>query len=210
MSRKIQRVILLIDSSGSMDGKPIENVKNAIKALSKKIDEYNSLSSRIELQIISFATTARYISKNNINSLCAYGRTNLADAYKKLNLIFKKHTHFDYAPIIMLLCDGEPNLCDHTLALKKLKQNKVFNKSLKIAFAYGKQDEDTLRVLQDFTGNHENVLQDNRISTIKYVLQHSLPMVIKRQAKQDNKHYEDLMKIIANDVRKYNVVRNAS
>ena len=89
MARKIQRVTLLIDTSGSMRGNSIEKVKLAVKKLSNTIDYYNSLSSRIEFQIITFSNHAKFVSRNRIDDIVALGQTNLADAYKKLNLIFK-------------------------------------------------------------------------------------------------------------------------
>lgn len=208
MSRKIQRVILLLDSSGSMDGKPIENVKKAATTLSKKVDYYNSLSSRIEFQIITFATEAKFISRNNIHNIVASGRTNLADAYKKLNLIFRKHSKFDYPPIILLLCDGRPNICNHNLALEKLNHNPAFNDSLRIALAYGEQDSQTIKVLEDFAGNRENVFQNCKLSTIKYLIEQSVPKVIKQQAKADNASYTQLLRIIKNDVKKIGSLRN--
>lgn len=208
MSRKIQRVILLLDSSGSMDGKPIENVKKAAITLSKKVDYYNSLSSRIEFQIITFAAQAKFISRNNIHSIFASGRTNLAGAYKKLNLIFRKHSKFDYPPIILLLCDGRPNMCNHNLVLEKLNHNPVFNKSLRIALAYGDQDSQTIKVLEDFAGNRENVFQNCKLSMIKYLIGQSLPKVIKQQARVDNANYTQLLRIMKNDVKKIGLLRN--
>ena len=202
MSRKIQRVILLVDSSGSMHGKPIDNVKKAVTSLAQKIDQFNSLSSRIEFQIIAFATQAKYISKNKVNEIVASGRTNLADAYKKLNLIFKKHNSFDYPPIILLLCDGKPNICNHQLALEKLNQNAAFRSSLKVAIAYGEQDSYTMQVLKDFAGTYENVLQNESIITIRYLIECSLPKVLKEQARSDNSNYNNLLKIIKSDAKR--------
>ena len=210
MSRKIQRVILLLDTSGSMYGKPIESVKAAVSSLANKVEQFNSLSSRIELQIIAFATEAKYISKNKINDIVACGRTNLADAYKKLNLIFKKHNKFDYPPIILLLCDGKPNICNHEQALQKLYHTTAFRRSLKVAIAYGNQDADTIQVLKDFAGSLENVLQHENISTIRFLIQHSLPRVLKEQAKHDNQCYTPLMKLIKNDAKKYETFKRAS
>lgn len=203
MSRKIQNVILLVDTSGSMDGKPIESVKKAIKNLSNKIDNFNSLSYRIEFKIISFATEAKYISKNQIDNICAYGRTNLADAYRKLELIFKSGRTFDFAPIVMLLCDGRPNLCNHEAALAELEKKESFQKSFKFAFAYGEQDASTMWTLKSFTRNKENIFYDNNIATVSNILQYSLPKIIKRQAISDNNKYHALTKMLKEDVLKY-------
>ena len=73
---------------------------------------------------------------------------------------------------------------------------------MRIAFAYGIQDKSTIEVLKDFAGSHENVIQHDRISTVKFVIEHSLPKVLKEQAKRDNQIYGDLLKIIKTDVIK--------
>jgi len=181
MSRKVQKIILLVDTSGSMDGPSIDSVKKAINNFSDTLYQYDCEHTRVDLQIITFATEAKFVSRNAIDSIVADGRTNLADAYQKLGLIFRKHSAFDYRPIVVLFCDGQPNLCDHNAALQRLYSNKEFSKSLRLAFAYGVQDERTFNVLSDFTGNPKKIVKNNNIQAFRKLLEGVIPKFLKRR-----------------------------
>ena len=180
MSRKIQKVILLLDNSGSMEGQPILELKRAVNKLSHSLEKYDREHSRVDLQIISFATEARFVSKHKVHTMEANGRTNLADAYKKLNLIFNKHKYFDYPPIILLMCDGRPNLCDHNKELEKLYTKRAFKTSTRLAIAYGEQTKETLQTLANFSGKH-NVISTTNIDIIRHLVESNISKEIKAQ-----------------------------
>ena len=180
MSRIVQKIILLVDSSGSMRGNDIEIVKRSINKFSKTLYKYDGEHTRIDLQIISFADSAKFISRNAVKSIEAFGSTNLADAYDKLGLIFKRNGEFAFKPIIVLFCDGQPNFCNHNIALSKLYNNSSFRNSKRFAFAYGKQDFETLKVLTHFTGNSKNVISSSKIEAFKNLLEKIIPKMLNR------------------------------
>ena len=181
MSRLVQKVILLVDSSGSMYGCDIEAVKQSISKFSKSLYKYDGKHSRVDLQIISFSTKARFISRHNIKSIVAEGTTNLADAYTKLDLIFNKRDLFAFRPIVVLFCDGKPNTGNHKFALNKLYKHSAFRNSIRIAFAYGEQDSETRKILRDFTSNAKYMIESPKIDTFNSLLEKTIPKILNRE-----------------------------
>lgn len=182
MYRKTQNVILLIDTSTSMNGTPINKIKESIQILSSNLNKYNTFYTNVNLTIIAFNDQAKFISKNKIKYLDANGLTNLADAYKKLNIMLTKHKTFDFKPIILLLCDGKPNLDNEKIPLKKLYENKNFRNSLRLSIAYGTQNYSALKTLYDFSGCKDNVLTCSNINTISKIIEKCLPKILHQQA----------------------------
>ena len=195
-----QKVILLIDSSGSMKGQPIEDIKRASRILQSKLDEYQKKGILCSLHIISFNDTAKFVSKHSIKKMKADGRTNLEDAYKKLQLLYKGDIKYAKPPIVVLLCDGCPNEGNYATELNKLKRNKEFKNSIKIAFAYRTQDKHTMKVLTDFTGNPSNVFKEDSSKLIHYIISNSIPKIVKKspKCKLNNKA---VIKIFADDIK---------
>lgn len=199
---KRQKVILLVDTSGSMHGEAIRKVKQALTRLNYKIENYKNEKVKISLHIISFKDSAKFISKNKIHKIQATGMTNLADAYRQLNNIYKAHSTFDYPPILLLLCDGCPNVEDNSKQLLKLYQNKKFADSLRLAVAYREQSTETMEILKNFAGN--NVFSSNQIDTVCKIITQSLPKVIKHNRYlTTSKGKNILVQIIANDINTY-------
>ena len=195
-----QKVILLIDSSGSMKGQPIEDIRRASRILQSKLDEYQKKGILCSLHIISFNDTAKFVSKHSIKNMRADGRTNLADAYKKLQLLYKGDIKYEKPPIVILLCDGCPNEGYYTSELNKLKKNKEFNNSIRIAFAYHTQDKHTMKVLTDFTGNPSNVFKEDSSKLIHHIISNSIPKIIQKNPKHKTSN-KTIVKIFTDDIR---------
>lgn len=195
-----QKVILLIDSSGSMKGQPIEDIKRASRILQSKLDEYQKKGILCSLHIISFNDTAKFVSKHSIKNMRADGRTNLADAYKKLQLLYKGDIKYEKPPIVILLCDGCPNEGNYSTELNRLKKNKEFKNSIRIAFAYRTQDKQTMKVLTDFTGNPSNVFKEDSSKLINYIISNSIPKIITKNPKYKT-YNQTVLKIFTDDIR---------
>ena len=178
-----QKIILLIDSSGSMKGQPLEDIKKASQKLLNTLNEYQKKGILCSLHIISFNGDAKFVSKHSIKKMRAEGRTNLAGTYKKLSLLYKGDIKYAKPPIVILLCDGCPNEGDYTTELNKLKKNKEFKNSIKIAFAYRTQDKQTMKVLTDFTGTYNNVIKECSSKLINYILTTLIPKSIIQKKK---------------------------
>ena len=195
-----QKIILLIDSSGSMKGQPLEDIKKASQKLFNTLNEYQKKGILCSLHIISFNDNAKFVSKHSIKKMRAEGRTNLAGTYKKLGLLYKGDIKYAKPPIVILLCDGCPNEGDYTTELNKLKKNKEFKNSIKIAFAYRTQDKQTMKVLTDFTGNPSNVFKEDSSKLINYVISNSIPKIIKNNPKRKTNN-KTVVKIFTDDIK---------
>ena len=195
-----QKIILLIDSSGSMKGQPLEDIKKASQKLLNTLNEYQKKGILCSLHIISFNDNAQFVSKHSIKKMRAKGRTNLAGTYKKLSLLYKGDIKYAKPPIVILLCDGCPNEGDYTTELNKLKKNKEFKNSIKIAFAYRSQDKQTMKVLTDFTGNPSNVFKEDSSKLINYVISNSIPKIINNNHKRKTNN-KTVVKIFTDDIK---------
>lgn len=198
---------MLLDSSGSMKGQPLEDIKRASRILQSKLEEYQKKGILCSLHIIAFNDTAKFVSKHSIKKMKADGRTNLEDAYKKLQLLYKGDIKYAKPPIVVLLCDGCPNEGNYATELNKLKRNKEFSNSIRIAFAYRTQDKQTMKVLTDFTDKSSNVFKEDSSKLIHHVISNSIPKIIKKnpRCKTSNK---TVVKVFTDDIKFVNSKRN--
>ena len=176
---KIQKLIFLIDCSGSMDGQPIESIKQTLTKLTYRLEKYKRYRVKVDLQIIAFNKVARFISKYSICNMVATDKTNLEDAYRKLGLIYKTQRRFDYPPIVVLLCDGCPNIGNYHRTLNRLYAYPEFRKSKRLAFAYNTTNIDALAVLREFPEIPENTTTNNSIGEIIATVERLLDKTVK-------------------------------
>ena len=109
-------VMLAIDRSGSMQGTPLQDAKNAAKAFVDRLD-LSPLGDRVGLvSYASSATTDHLLSpsagtvRSAIDGLGAQGSTNIADGINKSQEELESVRHIsDHRPIIILLSDGKHN-----------------------------------------------------------------------------------------------------
>lgn len=116
-------VVLLLDTSGSMAGTPIDELNKALIQLKEEILIDNILSNRLEVGIVAFDDDARVERPIDLISpdtdlpiLNAYGVTNLvAGMNKAIELVtdrknfYKSNNEQYYRPIIVLISDGIPS-----------------------------------------------------------------------------------------------------
>ena len=183
--KRVMPIFFLIDTSGSMEGKKIGAVNSAIEEL---IPDLRHLSesqadSEIKLSVLKFSTGCEWVTPalmsldafDDWEPLDANGLTDLGAAFLELNDKLSKNGFMDrgaassgfYAPVILLLSDGEPT-DDYLTALKKLQQNKWYQAALKIAIAIG---EDANReVLKKAIRNVELLFTVNDIGSLKKII----------------------------------------
>jgi uncharacterized protein YegL len=107
--------------------------------------------------------------------LQANGLTDLGEAFLELNRQLSKNGFMDrssatsgfYAPVIILLSDGDPT-DDWLSALKELQKNKWYQASLRVALAIG--DDPNLDILRKFIRNPELLFHVTDISQLKKVV----------------------------------------
>ena len=140
MSDYISRfpIYLLLDTSGSMSGEPIEAVRQGLKLLLEDLCSDPTVADIAYLSIITFDTSAKQLFPlTAVDSVVepminANGSTALDDAFSKLENAFntelrKKGTETqkaDYKPIIFLFTDGMPDDDSWKICAKRLKDSR--------------------------------------------------------------------------------------
>ena len=183
--KRVMPFFFLIDTSKSMEGKKIGAVNAAIEEILPDLRRLSDsqADSEIRLAILKFSSGCEWVTPSLISldsfddwePLVADGLTDLGYAFEELNHQFSENGFLSrssassgfYAPVIMLLSDGDPT-DDWYGALKKLQNNKWYQSAIKIAIAIG---EDANReVLQKFVRNPELLFSVNDISNLKKVV----------------------------------------
>ena len=182
--KRIMPVFFLIDTSGSMAGKNIGAVNSAIEEI---IPDLRHLSesqadSEIRLAVMQFSSDCEWVTPSLMPldsfddwvPLQAGGLTELGQALEELNNKLSKNGFLDrtsassgyYAPVIILLTDGEPT-DDYMNPLKKIQENKWYQSALKIAIAVGEANKE---VLKRVVKNIELVINVDNISQLKKII----------------------------------------
>jgi Ca-activated chloride channel homolog len=146
--KKRSEVFMLIDTSGSMDGSPLQNAKDAMEIFAKGLPAENSvglISFDSEIKTITPMKTLESGSSNiiaGVNELRASGSTRLYDGLLKAMEELEAQSDPSQSIIraVVLLSDGQDTGSENTLAdvVKKLEESKVSdNPILVIPIAYG-------------------------------------------------------------------------
>lgn len=172
MPRRVMTLFLLVDTSGSMSlhgniGKVNSAIEEMIPLLQEVSDE--NADAEIKVAVLSFATSCKWITNGAQsldsffwNDLQAGGVTSMGGAFVELESKLSRKEFLAsstgaYAPVIIVLSDGQPtdNWKD---GLEKLKRNKWYQNATKIAITV---DNSETEALTGFTGTSEAVLQVN-------------------------------------------------
>lgn len=140
-------VYLLLDTSGSMYGEPIEAVKNGVEMLLSSLRQDPYALETVHLSIITFANHAKQavplteLSAFNQPSLNASGQTAMGEALRllaeRVDAEVTKTTpekKGDWKPLVFLMSDGAPT-DDLDKGIESLKQRKF---GIVVACAAGK------------------------------------------------------------------------
>jgi len=112
-------VVLLLDTSYSMDGDPINTLNKAVEAMIKEFKKAETMETFIKLSIITFGnngvqlhTPLEEVSNIEFTQLVVGGSTPMGTALKMAKAMVEDKDIFkgrDYRPTIILLSDGGPN-----------------------------------------------------------------------------------------------------
>ena len=181
--RKVMTLFYLVDTSGSMCGSSIGTVNAAMEEcipMLKEVAQAND-DAEIKVAIMQFSSGCSWITPASgpvglddiiWNDLQAGGLTEFGTALieldKKLsrNEFLKSQTGA-YAPVILLLSDGGPT-DNWEVGLNKIKQNNWFRHAIKIAIDI--ESGSDRRVLAEFTGNPEAILDAKDTATLKKMI----------------------------------------
>lgn len=183
MTRRMCPVIFMLDTSGSMDGRPIGAVNEAIERVLPELQSMNEENGDAELQvaIMSFSSGADWLTGDKLvppenvawNGLDAGGPTAMGAAFRELNNKlsvdngFMRRASGSVAPVLFLLSDGEPT-DDYSYGLQKLRDNNWYKVAIRVAVGYGDDCNDD--ILEEFTGNRETVLHTDNPEDLKKMI----------------------------------------
>ncbi len=182
--RRVMTLFLLIDSSGSMAingnmGKVNGAIEEMIPLLRDISDEQSD--AEIKLAVLEFSSGCKWATGANgpmsledfeWNDVSAGGLTDMGAAFRELESklsrnAFMNNAAGNYAPVIILLSDGEPT-DDYVSGLKLLQHNNWFRHAVKVAISV---EGAATYVLSEFTGSMETVLKyDGQKSDLKKLL----------------------------------------
>lgn len=114
-------VVLLLDTSSSMDGEPIEQLNNGVQTFIEEVGSDSKASLRVEVAIVTFNSSVQVeqdfvtIDKFIAKRLTATGSTSLGKGLtKSLEIIEKRKSEYreqlipNYLPWLFLITDGVP------------------------------------------------------------------------------------------------------
>ena len=179
--RRTMTLFFLIDTSGSMEGKKIGALNDAIENILPMIGEISNTNPDAEIKVaaLEFSSDTSWLYDEPKNAqdfiwqqVKAGGLTSLGQACleleKKLHRDgFMKSASGSYAPAIILLSDGGAT-DDYDKGIDKLKTNNWFKAAIKIAIAIG--DDADKDELKKFTGNLEAVIEVHNIEALKQII----------------------------------------
>ena len=168
-------VIVLVDTSKSMQGKRIKQVNGALRDIRQHLVEMQDDNANVSFQItvIPFGNTAYYLNGDRAKEIENFtfrdlkggGWSNLHLAYDKLTYILKKQCQGgimpDFggvAPIILLMTDGHPTKYPLKKEMEALRALPWFRAALKYGISIMHDDEKTHRVLEEFVDGNGDVI----------------------------------------------------
>lgn len=181
IARKTMVLFFLADTSGSMTGTKIGSMNDAIR---ETVPDLKDLSSEnpdaaIKIAALQFNSDISWLYPQPIdsedfswNDLRAGGLTSFGSALRELNTRLSKEQFLQeaagsYAPVIILLSDGEPT-DEYKQELENIKKNNWFKHAIKIAIAIGNDADKNM--LSEFTGNSEAVIEVHNKQALKAII----------------------------------------
>ena len=160
--RRDLHVFYVLDTSGSMEGKPIQilnqEMLETVRVLNK-VAKRNG-DAQLKLSVLEFSSTAKWMQKNgpeNVedfiwSDLSAGGLTNIGAALRELNSKlstkeFLRSSSGTLLPIIIFMTDGYAT-DEYEKQLAVIKKNKLFRRAAKIGFAIGDNPDVTSSIMQ--------------------------------------------------------------
>jgi len=177
-------VYVLLDSSASMAGAPIEAVNEGLIQLYNQLLDTPSAVETVWISVIVFGTDARVqwplvpITESRAVSLSAEGTTSLGAALKLLELsldydikVGSMTEKGDWRPLVFLLTDGEPT-DQWEPVVERLKNRTERRIGTFIALGCGEEvNGENLKRITDHVLLMENVTSDHLRSFFKWVSQ---------------------------------------
>jgi uncharacterized protein YegL len=146
--------VLVLDTSGSMTGSPIDELNKGLIQFKNEIKDNIAASNRLEVAIVTFNSNVKVVSNFKIihewapPQLSAQGSTKMADGVKRAIQVletrkewYKQTGQKYYRPYIILITDGAPDYDQNMEDLKKTINDGVNTKNFNF-WAFGVQNAD--------------------------------------------------------------------
>lgn len=180
-------VIVLVDTSKSMQGERISQVNKALRDIREHLVEMQEENTNVTfaITVIPFSNEASFLNDDrskevecfHFHDLKGGGWSNLHLAYEKLSEILTKESKGgimpDFggiAPIILLMTDGHPTKYPLTKEMEALKSLPWFRAALKYGIAIMLNDDRTRRVLDEFVSGNGDVIDCYDASLLKNII----------------------------------------
>jgi uncharacterized protein YegL len=179
--RRTMVLFFIVDTSGSMHGAKIGSVNQAVSEVLPMLDDIssNNADAEIKIAVLQFSNGCEWIY-NEPKSASEFrwidreadGLTDLGAAYLELSSKLSRKAFLNeatgsFAPVLILLSDGEPS-DDYQRPLEKLKENKWYKAAIKIAIAIG--SDANKDVLKEFTNISEAVIEVHNVKALKKLI----------------------------------------
>ena len=159
-------VVLLLDTSYSMSGQPIDMLNKAVEAMIAEFKKAETMETFIKLSIITFGnngvelhTSLEEVSKIDFQPLVVGGSTPMGTALEMAKAMIEDKSIFkgrDYRPAVVLLSDGGPNDSGWENKLDAFISNGRSSKCDRMAVSIGSGADEN--VLKKFISGCENPL----------------------------------------------------
>ena len=180
-------VIILVDTSKSMQGERISQVNKALRDIRDHLVEmqYDNTNVSFAITVIPFSNDASFLNNDRSKEIESFsfrdlkggGWSNLHLAYDKLSEILKKQSKGgimpDFggvAPIILLMTDGHPTKYPLSKEMEELKKLPWFREALKYGIAIMLNDDRTHAVLEEFVSGNGDVIDCYDAGLLKNII----------------------------------------
>lgn len=169
-ARRVLPVFYVLDTSGSMEGEPIERLNAAMEETIVILKDlaYHNGDAQVKVGVLSFNTEVRWMQPEGPEDmedfvwepLSAGGLTRMGAAVSELNRClapdeFLRSSTGCLMPVIIFMTDGYAN-DDYVTALNEALQNKQFKYATRVGFAIGRAPD--VDMLAQLTGSPDAVI----------------------------------------------------
>ena len=181
-SRRALHVFYVLDTSGSMDGLPIERLNNAMVATMdalRQVAEHNG-NAQIKVAVMEFNSNFRWMQPAGPEdaedflweNLMAAGLTNIGAAIAELDSklspdAFLRSSTGALMPVIIFMTDGFAT-DSYGEALARIRQNPFYAGATKVGFAIGEQPDTAM--IADIVGSDESVIRTDDLGLFANLL----------------------------------------
>lgn len=181
--RKDMHIFFVLDTSGSMSGDKIDALNTAMEETVQVLSEEaaNHGDAKLKIAVMEYNTGCKWVTPNGAEDLdgtfiwdrlTAGGLTSMGDALEELNSKLSRNGFLNsmtgaLMPVIVFMTDGYPTQ-DYLKALEKIRQNKWFQRCVKIGFALG--DDADVGMIASIVGNSEAVIKTSDLTLFRTLL----------------------------------------